>query len=95
MIWVTESDGRCTFLGKSWYDFTGRSPETSLGFDWVEAMHSDDRAAARSRFLAASARQEAFRYEYRLRSKTGAYHWVIDAGVPTCRRRREWYGIRT
>src|SRR4029453_6071305 len=28
MIWVTDADATCTFLSKSWYDFTGQSPET-------------------------------------------------------------------
>jgi PAS domain S-box-containing protein len=82
MIWVTETDGHCSFLGKTWYDFTGRSPEESLGFRWIEAMHPDDRPASRATFLAANERHDAFRHEYRLRHKEGAYHWVIDAAVP-------------
>jgi PAS domain S-box-containing protein len=82
MIWVTEADGRCTFLGKSWYMFTGRTPETSLGFGWIDAVHRDDRTAAQRQFLAASDRHEAFQHEYRLRAADGAYHWVIDAAVP-------------
>jgi PAS domain S-box-containing protein len=82
MIWVTEADGRCTFLGKTWYDFTGRTPETSLGFGWIEAMHPDDRAAARRTFLAANDRHAAYSLEYRLRDRDGLYHWVIDAALP-------------
>jgi PAS domain S-box-containing protein len=82
MIWMTESDGRCSFLGRTWYDFTGRTPEESLGFGWIEAMHPDDRASARETFLAANDRQEEFRQEYRLLSHEGAYHWMIDAAVP-------------
>jgi PAS domain S-box-containing protein len=82
MIWVTEPDGRCSFLGKTWYEFTARTPEQSLGFGWIEAMHPDDRAAARETYLAANARQAEFSHEYRLRSKDGSYHWMIDAAVP-------------
>jgi PAS domain S-box-containing protein len=82
MIWVTEADGRCSFLGKTWYEFTGRTPDSSLGFGWIEAMHPDDVAAARSKFLAASSRQAPYRVEYRLRDKSGEYHWVIDAAQP-------------
>jgi PAS domain S-box-containing protein len=82
MIWVTESDGRCSFLGKTWYDFTGRTPEESLGFGWIEAMHPEDRATARSTFLEANARHTEFRHEYRLRYQDGTYHWMIDAAVP-------------
>ena len=27
MVWVTEPDGSCTFLSRSWYDFTGQTEE--------------------------------------------------------------------
>jgi PAS domain S-box-containing protein len=82
MIWVTEADGRCTFLGKTWYDFTGCTPESSLDFGWIDAVHPDDRDAARRDFLAANERQVPYSLEYRLRDKNGDYHWVIDAALP-------------
>jgi PAS domain S-box-containing protein len=82
MIWVTEADGRCTFLGKTWYDFTGRTPEASLGFGWIDAVHPGDREAARQAFLNANERHTAYSLEYRLRDKNGQYHWVIDAAMP-------------
>jgi PAS domain S-box-containing protein len=82
MIWVTEADGRCTFLGKTWYEFTGRTPETSLGFGWIDAMHPNDRETARRLFLAANEAHTAYSLEYRLRDKDGIYHWVIDAAMP-------------
>jgi PAS domain S-box-containing protein len=82
MIWVTEADGSCSFLGKTWYEFTGRSPAESLGFGWIEAVHPDDRAGAREQFLRANERQESFSHEYRLRGMSGEYYWVIDAAAP-------------
>src|SRR4029079_11831580 len=82
MIWVTEADGSCSFLGKTWYQFTGRSPDNSLGFGWIDAVHPDDRNAARETFLAASERHAAFSHEYRLQGRSGEYYWVIDAASP-------------
>jgi PAS domain S-box-containing protein len=82
MIWVTEADGSTSFLGKTWYEFTGRSPADSLDYGWIEAVHPDDRRAARDVFLRASARKEAFSHEYRLRGRSGEYFWVIDAASP-------------
>src|ERR1044071_9451778 len=32
MVWTTDPDGSCTLLSQSWYDFTGQTPETGLGF---------------------------------------------------------------
>jgi PAS domain S-box-containing protein len=82
MVWVTEADGSCSFVGKTWYAFTGRTPADSLGFGWIDAVHPEDRALTCDQFLAANERHEAFSHEYRLRAKSGEYHWVIDAGAP-------------
>ena len=81
-IWVTGPDGSCSFLSKCWYEMTGQSPATALGFGWTDAIHPDDRAPAKEAFLSANARREKFRLEYRLRSKDGKYKWVIDAATP-------------
>ncbi|WP_447598076.1 ATP-binding protein [Nitrospira sp. Nam80] len=82
MVWVTEPNGSCFFLSKSWYEFTGQTPETGLGFGWVEALHLEDRETSKKAFVAANEKQEAFRLEYRLRRRDGNYRWVIDSAAP-------------
>jgi PAS domain S-box-containing protein len=85
MVWVTDSTGYCHYLSQSWYDFTGQTPETGLGLGWLNAVHPDDRENAKNIFLAANARLEGFRLEYRLRRQDGEYIWAIDAANP-------WFG---
>jgi PAS domain S-box-containing protein len=82
MVWVTEPDGSCNFLSQSWYSFTGQSPESGLGFGWLDAVHPDDRASSEGTFKRATDTQSAFRLEYRLRRYDGAYRWAIDAATP-------------
>lgn len=82
MIWVADRSGASTFLSRSWCEFTGQSPETALGFGWMDAIHPEDRREAHRSFLAANARREAFRLEYRLRRADGEYRWAIDAAAP-------------
>ncbi|PSB03214.1 diguanylate cyclase [Merismopedia glauca CCAP 1448/3] len=82
MVWVTDAQGYCTYLNQSWYDFTGQTEETGLGFGWLDIVHPDDYEYTQEIFLAANERQEAFRLEYRLQSKNGEYHWMIDAASP-------------
>lgn len=82
MIWVTDPTGHCNFLSQSWYDFTGQTPQTGLEFGWIDAVHPDDRRQAQEVFLSASARNEAFRLEYRLLRHDGEYRWAIDAAAP-------------
>ncbi|WP_243369395.1 PAS domain-containing protein [Microvirga solisilvae] len=82
MIWVTEPDGTCTYLSRSWYEFTGQVPEKALGFGWLDAVHPEDREWSGDVFLKANAKREAFQLEYRLRRHDGTYRWSIDAAAP-------------
>ncbi|MBD2510207.1 response regulator [Nostoc muscorum FACHB-395] len=86
MVWVTDTNNYCTYLSKSWYDFTGQREETSLGFGWLNAVHPEDYDEVRNIFLEASKRCEPFRMEYRLHRKDGEYRWTIDAANP-------WFGV--
>ncbi|MGF1933691.1 MAG: ATP-binding protein [Nostoc sp. ChiQUE02] len=86
MVWVTDTDSYCTYLSNSWYDFTGQSEKTGLGFEWLNALHPEDCNYAKNVFLTASARCEAFRMEYRLRRKDGEYRSCLDAANP-------WFGV--
>ena len=85
MIWVTDPTGNCTYLNRGWYDFTGQTEQTGLGLGWLNAVHPEDSESAKTIFLQANERHEAFRLEYRLRRKDGEYRWAIDAASP-------WFG---
>ena len=85
-VWVTDSTGYCTYLSQSWYDFTGQTEATGLGFGWLNVVHPEDIEAAKTIFLASNERQEAFRLEYRLRCQDGDYRWAINAAKP-------WFGV--
>ncbi len=82
MIWMTEPNAVCTYLSQSWYEFTGQTPETGLGFGWLDATHPDDLERSEKIFLAANEKHEAFQLEYRLRRKDGEYRWAIDSAQP-------------
>ncbi|MFE8583561.1 PAS domain S-box protein [Sphingomonas sp. NCPPB 2930] len=82
MMWVTDLEGRCTYLNRAWYAFTGQDDRVAEDFGWLDAVHPDDRDWSTNVFLAANARQEAFRLEYRLRHRDGTYRWAIDAASP-------------
>ena len=82
MVWVTDSTGYCTFLSESWYEFTGQTEETGLGFGWINAVHPEDREFAKNAFLKANERQEHYTMEFRLGRKDGGYSWALDAAAP-------------
>ncbi|KQP17173.1 hypothetical protein ASF43_29445 [Pseudorhodoferax sp. Leaf267] len=82
MLWVTEVDGLCSFLSRSWCQFTGVPEVAGLGFGWLETVHPDDRLAAREAFARATEQQCSFALEHRVRRPDGRYSWVMDAGQP-------------
>ena len=82
MVWVTDSTSYCTFLSDSWYQFTGQTEETGLGFGWINALHPEDREQAKNVFLTANERQEPYRIEFRVRRPDGRYSWALDAAAP-------------
>jgi PAS domain S-box-containing protein len=82
MLWVTEVDGSCSHLSRGWFQFTGQTEAEGLGYGWLEAVHPEDRDAARHTFLSANTRREPFEIQHRVRRADGAYRWVIDAGRP-------------
>jgi PAS domain S-box-containing protein len=82
MIWITEANAQCTYLNQQWYEFTGQTPETALGFGWLNALHADDAPLVEQTFLQANQQRAPFRMEYRLRRHDGVYRWAIAAAAP-------------
>jgi PAS domain S-box-containing protein len=82
MIWMTDANASCTYVGQTWCDFTGQDPQTALGRGWVRAVHPEDERHVRETFFAASARREPCRIEHRLRRKDGDYRWVMVTAAP-------------
>jgi PAS domain S-box-containing protein len=80
MMWVAEPDGTCSYVSRSWREFTGRTLETPD--DWLDCVHSDDLDLVRDKIEALQGRHEGGRLEYRLRRADGAYRWVLDVAVP-------------
>jgi PAS domain S-box-containing protein len=82
MMWVTDTDGSCTYLNHLWYAYTGQSEVEGLGFGWLDAVHPEDRGWSSDLFRAANAKREPFRVEYRLKGMDGQYRWFIDTAQP-------------
>jgi PAS domain S-box-containing protein len=82
MVWVTRPDGACTYLNRTWYDYTGQTEAEALGLGWTSATHPEDVSRSRDLFLDAVTRQGSFTLLYRLRRHDGTYRWFLDRGEP-------------
>ncbi|OLY93235.1 PAS domain S-box-containing protein [Cnuella takakiae] len=82
MIWITDPNGHCNYLNLRWLEFTGQTMEEGSGIGWADAVHPDDRHKTKEAFVASNTEKRAFRVEYRLRSKSGQYRWMLDSALP-------------
>jgi two-component system, cell cycle sensor histidine kinase and response regulator CckA len=82
MIVVSGTDKSCTFLNRTWREFTGRNPEEEHGNVWLEVVHPEDFERRSSMFTAAFDARRSVDMEYRLRRANGDYRWVLDRSVP-------------
>ena len=82
LMWMAGVDTNFTYFNKYWLDFTGRPVEAELGHGWTEGIHDDDRRRYQNTYRDAFSHRRAFRTEFRLRSASGEYRWLLDVGSP-------------
>jgi PAS domain S-box-containing protein len=93
MLWVTAPSGECLYLNQQWYDYTGQQEAEALGFGWTDAIHPDEAAQAGAAFRTANTKQTPYSAVFRLKTQTGTYRWVVDAGLPKFNSNGEFEGF--
>jgi PAS domain S-box-containing protein len=97
VIWTNDAAGTVNYFNKRWYDYTGLSPEESMGPEREQIIHPEDAPAALQQWQRALAEGKIFSAEYRLRGRDGDYRWFIGRNVPLREDGRilSWFGSAT
>jgi PAS domain S-box-containing protein len=82
LTWMSDADGRCTYVNTAWMAFTGLALETVLADGWREAIHPNDLRRCLQVLDAAFEGHQPYTLEYRLRRHDGEYRWILDSGIP-------------
>ena len=82
MIYERHSNGGNFFYTDNWYEYTGLTPQQTLGDGWMQALHPDD--VERLRRRSAAEKDPAIMHERRMRfrRKDGQYRWMLIRSVP-------------
>ncbi len=82
LLWSSDAGGSTDWYNQRWLEYTGLTPDQSLGSGWLVALHPQDRETSLLRFQAAADRGEPLRHEHRLRSAAGEYRWFLVQALP-------------
>lgn len=82
IIWMTDTQGRITFLSKAFEEYTGKPGEAYYGMTSTHSTHPDDDVTFTPQYEAAAEARCRLTYEYRVRRHDGQYHWHLDTCVP-------------
>ena len=80
VVWFGRPDGSVTYCNPYWYEYTGLSEVKTLGREWTNAIHPEDRDSAVSRLQDAVKKGKDYEFEFRLRGKDGDYCWFLARG---------------
>lgn len=94
ILFIATSEGGYEYLNPKWYAYTGFIPETSLDWEWVEAVHPGDRQQVAASWLEAVQQGHFWESRYRLRSKDGTYRYFWARALPVKKDSRtiQWIG---
>jgi diguanylate cyclase (GGDEF)-like protein/PAS domain S-box-containing protein len=77
VVFRTDADGNWTYLNRAWTDITGYSREETLGTNFLEYVHPEERDHTVSLFMAVvQGAADECHHETRYRTRSGAYRWL-------------------
>jgi PAS domain S-box-containing protein len=81
-VWMSDQDGKYTYLNKKTLEFTGAQAHELNGDGWCAFLHPEDLSGALEANAQALQKRERFLREYRVRRSDGVYRWMFDIGNP-------------
>ena len=82
LMWISDQNSNCTWVNRSWLDYTGRTMDQEANKGWMEGIHPDDLPHQTQENTDAFNHRREFEIEYRLRRHDGQYRWMLDRGLP-------------
>jgi PAS domain S-box-containing protein len=93
--WTAGTNGDLISIDQRWYEYTGLTPEQTLGRQWANVVHPEDKASLILLWDQSLITLQPFDAQIRLRKCTGEYRWarvraLCSFGIDG--RCEQWYG---
>jgi len=75
VIWLTDAAGKLRFVNRAFLDLFGIGRDQADGFDWIGALHPDDRDSYVTAFKSALRNRYPFQQRVRVRRSDGKWRW--------------------
>ncbi|HBZ06391.1 MAG TPA: hypothetical protein DEP03_08405 [Massilia sp.] len=98
MVWSALPDGYHDYYNRQHYEFSGMPVGATIGQNWGSILHPDDLPRTTQAWEHSLATGEPYDIEYRLRHRSGEYHWVLARALPVRNRAgliERWIGTCT
>lgn len=99
IVWTANPDGYVEYCNSRWYDYTGITPEQTLGWGWESVLHPDDVPKCKELWSQAVETGNRYQIEYRFkRASDGQYRWHLGRALPMRNKEGDivhWFGTCT
>lgn len=82
LCWMTYHDGHVYWFNSRWYDYTGMSPDTQIGWGWASVHDPDVLPAVEERWRASLGTGEPFEMIFPLKRRDGVFLPFLVRAVP-------------
>ena len=81
-IFRTDPDGKTTYVNPKWSELSGLTLEEAEGFNWLNAVHPDDKEKLKESWLSDFKSRKTSSAEYRFLRPDGSTVWVMGNAEP-------------
>lgn len=82
MIWISDEEDNTVYFNKTWLQFTGITVDDVAEDGWTRLIHPDDISVAINGYRTYFKERKPATLEYRIKTKSDQYRWVIDQSAP-------------
>jgi PAS domain S-box-containing protein len=99
IVWTADAEGSFNYYNRRWFEYTGLTPEQTMGWGWQPVLHPDDVERCLKRWAWSIKTGEDYEIEYRFRrAADGEYRWHLGRAFPWRNAKGEivrWFGTST